>query len=337
VTELRQDPATGEWVVIAPDRGRRPHDGVGATACPFCPGGPGPQTPEVFRLGTADGWRVRVVENLYPLLSGGLGPVADSDPVHRHARALPGRGRHEVVIDNPDHGWDLARGSVTEVRDVLEAYRARYRALTDEGAASITIFRNHGPRAGTSLSHPHSQVVAAPIVSPLTRRRLDRARRLYARQGRCPYLDLLDAETADGRRVVWHDDRVVAIVPYAAAAPYELWLLPREHHSVFGRAADATLDGLAEACRGVLAALAAELGDPDYNLIVHSAPPAEAEEEYFLWHLQVMPRLTVPAGFELGSGIAVNPSRPEESAGNIRRRVAAQPGGAEASPPGAVG
>ena len=327
-TELRQDPATRNWVIIAPQRDRRPQSfapaprapAVGAP-CPFCPGREAETPPELWRLAGPDGrWRVRVVPNKFALLAGDGGGTRRVDA--SGSVALPGTGRHEVVIESPQHNGDLARSDTAAVRDVLLAYRARYRALRDEGWACIVIFRNHGPGAGTSLAHPHSQIVATPVVPLAVRHRFDVAMRHYDDTGRCLYLELLERELAEGHRIVLERERAVAFQPFAASAPFETWIMPRVHAASFGEAGDRDLDEFAATLRAVLGGLARHLGDPDYNLVVQSAPPGDEGRRYFVWHLRIVPRLATPAGFELGSGMPVNPSLPEETAAALRAATA---------------
>jgi UDPglucose--hexose-1-phosphate uridylyltransferase len=334
-TELRQDRATRNWVIIAPRRDRRPvsfapapRPRAASTPCPFCPGREVETPPERWRLAGPDGrWRVRVVPNRFALLAGDGGGARRVDA--SGFVALPGTGRHEVVIESPDHDADLARSATSAVRDVLEAYRARYRALRDEGWACIVIFRNHGPGAGTSLAHPHSQIVATPVVPLDVRHRFAVAMRHFDDTGGCLYLELLGSELADGRRIVLERERVVAFQPFAAAVPFETWIMPREHAASFGEASDRDLDELAATLRAVLGGLDRHLGDPDYNLVVQSAPPGDEGRRYFVWHLRIVPRLATPAGFELGSGMPVNPSLPEETAAarDLPRDGAPQRGG----------
>jgi UDPglucose--hexose-1-phosphate uridylyltransferase len=116
--------------------------------------------------------------------------------------------------------------------------------------------------------------------------------------------------------------RFVAFQPYASTAPHETWIMPRAQEPSFGTATDDELDDLANVLRNVLSALSQVLGDPDYNLILQSAPPADEDSDYFVWHVRISPRLTTPAGFELGTGMAVNPSLPEDTAGQMRLHVA---------------
>lgn len=327
-SELRQDPCTRDWVVIASARSQRPqampeadrHQPVSET-CPFCPGHESETPPEVWRLHAPEGggWQVRVVPNRYPTL-------APDGSARRRVSAqgfvsMSAIGKHEVIIESPDHTADLARADVASVRAVLEAYRARYSALLTTGTGVILIFRNHGPAAGTSLSHPHSQIIAAPIVPIQIRHRFEIAMQHYDDLGTCLYADILERELSDGRRVVLESPQFVAFQPFASAAPFETWIMPRMAQASFGDTSDATLDELATCLRAVLAGLADGLDDPDYNAILNSAPVGDEQREYFVWHLRVLPRLAVAAGFELGSGMAVNPSLPEDTAGILRPLV----------------
>jgi UDPglucose--hexose-1-phosphate uridylyltransferase len=330
MSELRQDPSTRDWVVIAPERGLRPHlvaqpeplpPGTTETTCPFCPGHEAETPPEVWRLPSdqTEPWRVRVVPNRFPVLApdGDARRQISPDGFVR----MPGIGRHEVIVESPDHSADLSRADDAAVLAVLEAYRARYRALRTEGAGVILIFRNHGARAGTSISHPHSQIIAAPVVPVQVRHRFDVAMQHYDDLGTCLYVDLLERELHDGRRVVLETPAFVAFQPFASIAPFETWIMPRAVQPAFGEARDAALEKLAPVFRRVLAGLADVLGDPNYNAIIQSAPPGDESREYFVWHIRIIPRLSTPAGIELGSGMAINPTLPEEAADRLRRAI----------------
>jgi UDPglucose--hexose-1-phosphate uridylyltransferase len=234
---------------------------------------------------------------------------------------MPGVGQHEVIIESPDHSADLARADTTAVRAVLEAYRARYNALRAAGTGVIVIFRNHGAAAGTSLAHPHSQIVGAPVVPIQIRHRFEVAMQHYDDLGTNLYMDVLERELRDGRRIVLETPRFVVFQPFASAAPFETWIMPRLPQPCFGDTSDADLDALAPVLQAVLAGLADALGDPDYNAILQSAPVGDEHREYFVWHLRILPRLAIAAGFELGSGMPVNPARPEDTAATLRPLV----------------
>ncbi len=372
MTELRQDPTTRNWVIVAPERGLRPHDAragdgvardgdrdatantattapalgalppvVGATpaaqattpaaggatpaaqaTCPFCPGNEAMTPPEIWRSGTPQVWRIRVVPNKYPALA----PDGGLQRVHRAGLvSMAGHGHHELIVESPRHDWDLATGSAAEVAEILLAYRLRYEALRARGdSALVVLFRNHGSGSGTSLDHPHSQVLATPVVPLLVRRRFDVARQHFDDMGTCLYEELAQREVNEGARIVDLDADFVAFVPFAASAPYETWIMPRTRQASFGATSDDQLGALARLLRRVLSALRRVAEDPPYNLVIHSAPAGDERSRYFLWHMQVMPRLSTAAGFELATGIPINPSAPEETAARLRAGVAAE-------------
>jgi len=333
MSELRRDPFTRAWVAIAPERDERPqHTGAAPTPtpraaapdphCPFCPGHERDTPGELWcqPAPTGDGWAVRVVPNLYPVLEG------RERPAGRYTSGLhtwcDGVGSHEVVIESPAHDWDLADGDDAAVANVLRAYRARHLALRTRRPGVVLPFRNHGPAAGTSLPHPHSQIVATPIVPLRLRQLFDVARGYYDDHGSCLYTDETAAELADGQRVVAATEHIAALAPYAARAPYETWIVPRHHQASFAEASEQVLAEAATLLHRLLAALRDVLGDVPYNYALISAPNGEESTAYFAWHLQLTPRLAAMAGFEIGSGIAVNPVPPEHAAACLRHALA---------------
>ena len=326
---IRQDPTTRDWVIIAPERGRRPRE-VGAErraqarrahdpACPFCPGNEQTTPPEVMRVPApaSQGWGVRVVENKFAALTADrLLDRRERGPLFRE---MDGVGHHEVVIETPRHDRTIAQMTDAEVEAILHAYRERYRALrADPRARYVIIFKNHGERAGTSLRHPHSQIVATPVAPLALRQKYEVAIRHWDDTGRCLYCDLVDAELEAKTRVVFESPAFVVFHPWASRAAYETWIMPRRHQPSFAQVSDADLGGLALVLRLTLGLLDDALGDPDFNLILHSAPVADEARPYYLWHIQILPRLAAIAGFELGSGIYISTMLPEESAARLR-------------------
>ncbi len=322
MSELRQDPTTLEWVIVATERARRPHEfRAGQQApdlpiydpdCPFCPGNERLTPPEVYSLSIESGWQVRVVPNKFAALTPS-GTTRRGE--HASFRHMDGYGRHEVVIETPRHDGSLALAPPGQVEAVLRACRERQRALgQDRRVKLILIFENHGRRAGTSLVHPHSQIVGTPVVPPLIRRKFEVALRHQDNTGRCVFMDVMQDEVAEGSRVVLDTPWFVAFHPFASRAPFETWIMPKEHRSSFADCGDAVLNDLAAVLQSLLARMRRGLGDPDYNLIVESAPVGDEDKDYFLWHIVIIPRLTDIAGFELGSGIYITTAAPEETA-----------------------
>ena len=329
MSELRRDPTTLEWVIIADERATRPHDLARKGSdppsadfderCPFCPGHEHMTPPEVLTQalsGSERPWDVRVVPNRYPALRPDAPFEEGGDDFFSR---FGGTGAHEVVIDTPIHNREMGSMDVREVEGVIQVCQLRYNALKANSQVKlIIIFKNKGAVAGTSLAHPHSQIVATPVEPPLARRRYNVARTYYAGSGRCLYCDILEKERSDGRRVVMETERFLAFHPFASRWPFETWILPKQHRSSFGDASSEELQELAPVLLSVLKALQTKLRDPDYNFVVHSAPTKNSVRPYFQWHVQIVPRLTTAAGFEIGSGMYINTAIPEETAAFIR-------------------
>src|SRR5690606_25371998 len=278
--ELRQDPCTGRWVIVAPARGRRPGAHAPAAGgdvpaagpdfvptCPFCPGNEQSTPPEAYRLpAPGDGWRVRVVPNLFPAVApasafetAAVTTAATATAGAPAAAALfaaqPAVGAHEVIIETPYHSRHLADMDVAELAAVLSVYRARYKALMEQpGVRYVSLFRNHARDAGTSQPHPHAQLIALPMVPIDVEPRWDVANRYRASTGRCLYCDLLAAERS-GSRLVLETGGFAAACAFAPRFPFETWILPVRHEPDFGRVTDEELAELARVLRTVLRGL----------------------------------------------------------------------------------
>jgi UDPglucose--hexose-1-phosphate uridylyltransferase len=331
VSELREDLTTRDWAVFATERARRPDDFRKQKSidvardreadCPFCPGNEDRTPAETMRLrlaGTAvHAWDVRVVPNRFAALAPAGRPQRT---LHDgHFRSMPGTGMHEVIVEMRDHARRMPDMADDEVTLVFDAYQQRYRALRDlPGVQMIVPFRNYGEEAGTSLVHPHSQIIASPVETPVARRKYQVAREHYQETGTCLYCDLRDWECSAAKRVLFETGHFTVIHPYASRWPFETWILPLRHTPSFGAASRPQLEDAALATRRCLRLLRDALGDPPFNYVVHTAPVADEDRPYFLWHIQIIPRLTIAAGFEMGSGMYINVALPEETASFLR-------------------
>lgn len=330
MSTLRQDPTTRQWVVLAPRRGARPHNPVVDPrpelpsfdgTCPFCPGNEDQTPPEIFRVPEEPDWRVRVVPNMYAALSGN---GSASRTGSRLFREMPGAGSHEVVIESTRHDARLDEMTVDEVTEVLGVWRRRYRELMARpDVRAVVVFKNFGRLAGTSLAHAHSQIVATPVFLPRMLRRLDVANRYYDENGTCLYDDLAEDERVAGERLVLQRGRFLVFEPWAAQTPFETWLLPEVHRASFGDLEDDDISDLATALIDTLGAIRSACGDPDFNLVVYSAPQNGHTDEVFLWHIKIIPRVSTQAGFELGSAMSINTVAPEDSAESLREALVA--------------
>jgi len=322
---MRYDITTNDWVIFAPARARRPHELRQARApvadstgrCPFCPGNEDLTPGEIFAVRDDSGWSVRVVPNRFPALR------IEVDP-HRHYQgrlfgSMGACGAHEVIIESPDHERVLADQPVEHIERLLRALQFRHVDLMrDPRFQTITIFKNHGVAAGTSLRHPHWQLIATPVVPHTLRLKYAIAAQYFDQFGSCLYCDLLNEELAVRDRVVDENDSFAAVVPFASRTPFEIWISPKSMFTSFTRLDGAQLQPLAELLRRVLRRLRSALEDPDFNITVDSAARGTDDEEFFLFHLRIVPRLTMPAGFELGSNMWINIVVPEEAAAYLR-------------------
>jgi UDPglucose--hexose-1-phosphate uridylyltransferase len=262
-------------------------------------------------------WGVRVIANQFPALS--TGERAIKQLVDGRFTAVSGLGSHEVVIETPDHSRELPDRSLAEVTQLFEAYQLRYLTLCErKEIVAVAIFKNRGHTAGASLAHPHSQIIASPVEPPLLGKRFDIAEAYYRDQGNNLYATLRDWEREGSRRMLFEDDGFVAFQPFASRWPFETWIMPLVAQASFGDAGAAELTGVAKAVQRTLSMLRAALGEFDYNLCIQTAPLGIEPQAYFLWHIQILPRLIVPGGLEFGSGMWVNSAFPEETATFLR-------------------
>ena len=266
-----------------------------------------------------------MVPNRYPALTPDGETHRRGEPL---AREMDGVGYHEVVIESPQHDERLDEMPLERLEGVVATWRDRYRTLAaDPHVKAVIVFKNFGERAGTSLVHTHSQILATPVIPPDALRRYAVATRYFDDTGRCVYLDLLDRELETTERVVAQRPGLVAVAPFASRVPYETWVAPRTPRPSFASLQDGEIRELADLLRDLVAALRHGAGDPDYNLVIHSAPAGEESKPFFLWHLRVLPRIVTPAGFELGSGMSINCVAPEDAARRLREAVAHVPAG----------
>lgn len=328
--EFRQDQITQEWIACAPSRSQRPHrtgppapdtdptDETPVQGCPFCPGHEDKLPSVLWQLDgdAARVWRTRVVPNKYPALTPSGEPRQNDCGLYASRTAS---GRQEVVIDTPYHHEEIAHMPVEHVEAILHTYRARYHSLRQEEPSLYPfIFRNHGARAGASIAHPHSQIIATDFGPPQIEREERAAQAYYEENGECPYCRMVADEVDADVRLVWTNERFVVFVPYAARVPYTLWILPREHRADFGRMTDEDQRALAEALHQAIRRLYDRLDNPDYNFYVRTALEYDSTAPYLHWSVRVEPRTTVEAGFELSTGIHINPSIPERDAAVLR-------------------
>jgi UDPglucose--hexose-1-phosphate uridylyltransferase len=321
VSQLRLNPLTGRWVTIVADRGERPSDFAPRTGpvesdplrpCPFCSQSDS-AAPALER--SVDGhWQVRVVANRYPAFMGDDSmAVRNLGPVHIQAEAS---GLHEVLVMTPEHDGSWSTLNDANAAAVMLALRDRLAHHADLPHVRYTqAIVNQGREAGASLSHPHGQLLGMPFVPGEI---LDEERAFGRFEGGCILCATVEAERADGARVVFEDDNCLIICPFWSGQPYELLVIPRTHEGHLHRAIEEDLTSVAIGTRDVLASLDKLLGEVAYNLVFHTSP-YQHQGSHFHWHAHIFPKLTTVAGFERGTGVMINITPPEYAANQLRR------------------
>ena len=336
MSELRHDPVQKRWVIIAIERGRRPSDFVKqplstrtVRTCAFCWGNEDRTPPEIFAIrpdgskSNAPGWKLRVVPNKFPALK------VEGD-LNRRGLGLydimDGVGAHEVIIETPDHDAHMGEMNVADIYEVVKIFRDRiYDLHRDQRLRYVLIFKNYGETAGASLEHPHSQLIATPITPRTVSQELESAGEHFRLKERCLFCDIINQEIAMDKRVIYENNKFIAICPFASRFPFEIWLLPRRHQHDFALTSSEDLMALSEALKSVLHKIRVSLEDPPYNFVLHTAPNYSVSRpgrpNYWAtlqydwhWHIEIIPRLTKVAGFEWGTGFYINPTPPEMAA-----------------------
>lgn len=261
------------------------------------------------------GWTLRVMPNKFPALqiSGDLDRTGEG-----MFDKMNGVGAHEVIVETSDHQVSLSTMPLKSVEDVLWAYYLRLSDLKkDTRLKYVLIFKNEGDAAGATLEHSHSQLIALPIVPKLVKEEIDSSRHYFEFKERCIFCDLINQEMEAGRRVIYENSGYIAVAPFAPRSPFETWILPKKHEPAF-HPPNKSFSALAEALQTVLKQTDKILDTPPYNFVIHTSPFTEEMNDYYHWHIELMPKLTNIAGFEWGSGFYINPTPPEEAARFMR-------------------
>jgi len=312
--QLRLDPLTGRWVVVAERRRWRPQALALSSEqgpedptrpCPFCPGNEEDTPPALETYGPSGSWRVRVVPNLYPAFEGDEPMVSTTHgPVFTSA---PASGIHEVLVLSPDHQRTWAELDADQIHVIMAAIRDRIEAHAHSPAIRYSqVIVNQGRDAGASMAHPHAQLLGISFVP----RELSDEQAGFARfVGGCLLCNTVALEESLGERLVVGSEHAIAIAPYWSAGPFELLVIPRHHGAHLHLAAQETLFGVGEVIQEALQRLRTHLGPVAYNLVFHSSPYRAFGQ--FHWHAHVYPKLATRAGFEMGTGVPINVVPPE--------------------------
>ncbi|MBU1136862.1 DUF4931 domain-containing protein [Patescibacteria group bacterium] len=321
-SEFRLDIVSGDWVIIATGRACRPEtfakntrikEAVLPANCPFCRSNILEKS--ILTLNKPDGsWFISSIPNDFPALcpKGGLSRKEEGP-----YEIMNGYGEHEVII-TADHERQMAQFSQEEMELVVELYQKRYLDLIKkENIKYISIFHNHGQEAGASVAHPHSQLIAIPVLDPNLRSSLDGAEAYYRQHKKCVYCEMIAWDIKDGRRIIYQNEKFVVLSPFAPQVSFEVRVYPKKHQAHFGEMAPDEKALFADAFLKGLSSVYQKLKDPAYNFYIHTAPVGKEYGEYH-WHLNILPKTAIMAGFELGAGIEISVIEPEKAAEFLR-------------------
>lgn len=324
--QLRQNIITGEWVVIAPERAKRPQDFMipksvkvsDKTKCPFCEGTEGYKQNEKVRKASTK--NIYVIENRFPAFveEENKATVRSFYPESGFYRARPSIGDHEVVVIK-DHDQILPRFSQELMCELLEVLRDRYIWINEhEKVTYIMPIYNHGAEAGASIEHPHAQIFASQVVANTVGREIEGADRYFGINGACVFCDIIRHEKKEKVRVVYENNDFISITFFAARFPFETWIYPKKHESQFELTSNHSMKQFSEALSKTLRAIDKTIDNPPLNMYIHTLPTTTSDSACFHWHLEIIPRVSNYGGFELGSDVIIDVMSPEEAADYLK-------------------
>jgi UDPglucose--hexose-1-phosphate uridylyltransferase len=343
--ELRKDYLLNRWVVIATERSRRPNDfakqktePAKSTVCPMCVGNEHMTPPAMMLYLKENGgikkakdplvgerpknWLVRCIPNLYPAFSPPKQPQGETQIMKSECFGSA-IGHHEVIIESPNHDEDPADAELPQLEQVITTYIERLRELSAKPYVKyVSIFRNYGQGAGASLSHAHSQIIATPMVPSIIQEELEASKAFYDKHGKCVFCDIIEQEVKGPRFVLENNDFIV-FAPYASINPMAFWIMPKKHAPNILDLTRPEVSAFAQTLKASLKALKDLVNDPPYNYGFHLAINKEAKDHYH-WHLEVYPKLSIWAGFEISTGTYINTITPETAADSYRKAIKPQ-------------
>ncbi|MFP4466462.1 MAG: galactose-1-phosphate uridylyltransferase [Candidatus Goldiibacteriota bacterium] len=325
MSELRKDPVVNRWVITLDDKNFVPRQSSGLpgdlpgkdSSCPFCPGSESKTGHEIYRLKGKNGWQIRVIPNNRPYLR-------VEEKLKRKSKGIfdymNGTGANEVFIETPEHNVDIDEMSGRDAANIFKTYIERIKDLKNDNRLEyIMFFKNRGERAGSSIIHAHSQLIALPIIPEKVKDEMDSSAEYFKLKKRCVYCDVVDNELSTGRRIVAETAHFAVIAPFASVSPFELWVIPKKHSCHFHDAEESALMDLGSVMKMCIRKINRALNRPAYNYMIHTGPLKGCDdEEYYHWHIEIFPRIKYTAGFEWGSGFHINPTLPEEAAEYLR-------------------
>ena len=325
MSELRQDLTSGDWVLVAPGRAARPkfldkkktaRKPSPKSTCPFEDLKKSGNQPLILALPNEKNWRFAVIPNRYPAIErGSVCSVPFRQGIY-HARTAVGTHRLLITRDHNKHFVDLSARDAEKVFEVFQMLHAE--AAKDRCAAYVSSFYNYGPDAGASIWHPHYQILSLPIIPPHNVRSLRGSNEYFKKFGRCVRCDIIKVERRKKTRVVAENEHALALAPYASRRPFEVSVLPKKHWASFRETSPAAVRGVARALQSALRMMKKNVHDPDLNFFVHDTPLDHKDYRHHHWHIEVIPKTSLEAGFEFSTRIDINVVDPDNAAAILR-------------------
>jgi UDPglucose--hexose-1-phosphate uridylyltransferase len=339
MSELRKEPLSGDWIILAPGRNARPRfldekkprrKPLPKSTCPFEHLEKSNQWPPILSYPDAKHWKLILVSNKYPALAEPRGSVCTTSVRQGIYEVKSGIGTHDLLISR-DHNKNFAEISPALAAELMKMIQERHRMVAkDPRSAYVSSFFNWGPGAGASVWHPHYQTLTLPIIPPHVARSIRGAEEYFRKNKRCARCDIIRIERKEKTRIVGENARAIAIAPYASRNPFEVSILPKQHFSHFGTTSPATIRSVAPLLQSVLRRMKKCLNDPDLNFFIHGAPLKATGNSQFAirnlreshhWHIEILPKISVHAGFEFSTGIDINIVDPDDAARMLRGRI----------------
>jgi UDPglucose--hexose-1-phosphate uridylyltransferase len=325
MAELRREPVTRMWVVVTTDNPKGPSDYIPFKPpyhvqepegpCPFCPGNE-KMTPQETYSSRRDGgkWSVRVVPNKFPFFH--IEGDYDRRPEGMYD-VMEAIGAHEIVVEAPDHGQNLATMEPRQIEKILRAYRERLIDLEkDQRFQQFVILKNY---PGIFNRHPHSHILAMPVIPKRIDEEVWGTLDYYERKERCIFCDIIKEEMAVKKRVILETVHFLIFLPFASRYPFETWIIPKVHSPDFHRIQEEEVADLSSGIQSLFRCFFDLLSDPPYSITLHTSPVRDRfhRPEYH-WHIETRLRVGLREGFEWGTGFFVNPTPPEDAANFLR-------------------
>ncbi|MEK7193655.1 MAG: DUF4921 family protein [Patescibacteria group bacterium] len=329
MSDLRQDPVSKDWIIIAPGRAQRPHVLVAEkkkkrysspqAACPFEDLEKSGNWPPILSYPNEKKWEAVVIPNKYPAL------------VHREAcpvfykrgpyELTSGIGHHDLLVTR-NHTKNIADLPIKKAVETFQLLQKRYRILSeDKCLVYASSFFNWGPSAGASVTHPHYQVLTLPIIPPHIQHSLDGSRDYFRKHHKCVHCAVIRYEIKEKSRVIGENRHAVAVNPFVSQNPFEIRIFPKRHLPFFEKTSTADIQGIVALLQQSIRQIRKHLKDPDFNFFIHTAPIKKQNlYRYYHWHIELVPKVSIPAGFELSTGVEINAVDPNDAAALFRKK-----------------